>query len=191
MSDNSVQSPHPASYEAFKTQSPKQKQVEVSPESEKKNIPSTQDNVRPPRYECIQSDLGCTCQVRLPFADEAEDPIIVHNGQYRNLPKSIPHYQPNKTVGPGLRYIAPARTESDIDTDDRHIEHFECFINEDVYYLKAVMMWSRTGVIHEHTRELQELQVRIAEVDRWLGYMTSFVDRYNIEPAVLPYHEDH
>ncbi|THU77635.1 hypothetical protein K435DRAFT_784933 [Dendrothele bispora CBS 962.96] len=62
------------------------------------NTPTSQDpEVRAPRLECIQSDVRCTCQVRLPFwwAEEKpqEEMIVLHNGNVRNLPVSIPRHR--------------------------------------------------------------------------------------------------
>ncbi|THV06993.1 hypothetical protein K435DRAFT_772966 [Dendrothele bispora CBS 962.96] len=62
------------------------------------NTSTSQDSeVRAPRLECIQSDVSCTCQVRLPFwwAEEKsqKDMIILHNGNVRNLPVSIPRHR--------------------------------------------------------------------------------------------------
>ncbi|THU98482.1 hypothetical protein K435DRAFT_856609 [Dendrothele bispora CBS 962.96] len=134
--------------------------------------------VRAPRLECIQSDIRCTCQVRLPFwwAEDypRDDMIILHNGNVRNLPVGIPRHPSadpkNKFDGP--RKIAPASSDnSDIESNERVIEHFECNIDEDIYYLKAVMMWYRNGELGEHLNELKELDVRIFEVERWLMFM--------------------
>ncbi|THU90354.1 hypothetical protein K435DRAFT_802076 [Dendrothele bispora CBS 962.96] len=71
----------------------------------------------------------------------------------------------------GAREIAPVPSDSsEIGSDDHVIEHFECNVDEDIYYLKAVMMWYQNGEFGEYMDELKELDARIYEVEKWLMF---------------------